>query len=132
MEITIISDGGSRGNPGPSAVGIVLKDSEGNILESLHKSIGFATNNEAEYEALIFGLETVKKYSPDSIICVSDSQLVIRHLSGEYQVTATSMIPLYKRAKLLLDDFSDYKLVWLSRKHMNEADKLVNRSLDGG
>jgi len=123
-------DGGSRGNPGPAAIGIIIRKAD-KIIETYGEKIGKATNNVAEYSALIKSLELAKKHGK-KIIIVMDSELVIRQMKGEYKVKSPDLKPLYDRAKKLETDFDyvRYEHVRREDKFQSKADKLVNDALD--
>lgn len=130
MKLDIYTDGAARGNPGPAGVGVVILDSTGNIKKELSEYIGEETNNVAEYQAIIAGLKSAKEFAPDIINIFSDSQLVIRQLTGEYRVRSQRLKPYYKQAKNLLNCFSDYNLQHIGRENNQEADRLANIGVD--
>jgi ribonuclease H / adenosylcobalamin/alpha-ribazole phosphatase len=128
--ITIEFDGGSRGNPGPAAVGVVLRSEDKTPLVTLGRCIGRATNNVAEYKALITGLEKAKELGARKILIRGDSELIIKQMRGEYRVKHPDMRELYDQAQFLLHQFDEAKIEH-NLRHKNElADKLVNLSLD--
>ena len=125
------TDGGARGNPGPSAAGIVLHDNEGNVLLEQGKYLGIGTNNEAEYQAIIFGLETAYKTNPnDSLTCVLDSELVVNQLKGSYKVKNARLTVLYKKAKETEAKLKKVEYKHVLRTQNKEADAIVNNVLD--
>ncbi len=95
MKLTVHVDGGARGNPGPAAIGVVVSDSEGEVVDEVAERIGVATNNVAEYRALLRGLERVRALGADEVSIVNDSELVARQLTGAYKVKHPAMKPLY-------------------------------------
>ncbi len=131
--LTTNSDGGSRGNPGQAAIGIILRDGEKIILKHKEK-IGIATNNIAEYKAIIKALQLAStfKHPYTEIQCILDSELVVKQLTGEYNVNHENMIPLYEQVKKLEKHFKDitYKHVLRDDKFQSQADALVNEALD--
>ena len=128
--ITIEFDGGSRGNPGPAGIGIVLRAKDRTPLVTLGRFIGRATNNVAEYRALITGLQEAEKLGAKNICIRGDSQLVVRQMTGEYRVKHPDMIPLYEQAQSLLNHFDSHKFEH-NLRHKNElADKLANLAMD--
>lgn len=131
MKITANCDGGSRGNPGPAAIGIVLRD-EDKVLEAFKQQIGEATNNEAEYRALIASLEMARKFTKDKVEIIMDSELVVKQMNGEYAVKSESLLPLFKKVKVLEKEFEKvtYTNVYRSDYHQAMADRLVNEALD--
>jgi ribonuclease HI len=131
-EIFIYTDGGSRGNPGKSAIGVVLVNEVGNIIQEYGGFIGVATNNIAEYKALIKGLELASKKKTNFITCVSDSQLMIKQLTGEYKVNNKKLMELFiivKKKETLFKKIS-YTHVNRTNKYIKIADSLVNKALN--
>src|SRR5688500_2638438 len=104
--ITLEFDGGSRGNPGPAGVGVVLRASDNTPLVTLGRFIGRCTNNVAEYRALITGLEEAKKLGAKKLVIRGDSELIIRQMNGQYRVKHPDLQPLYARAQELLQQFN--------------------------
>jgi ribonuclease HI len=128
--ITLEFDGGSRGNPGPAGIGVVLRAQDGTTLVTLGRSIGRATNNVAEYQALITGLMEAKKLGAKKIIIRGDSELIIRQMLGQYRVKHPDLKPLYEEAYHLLHHFDQAKIEH-NLRHKNElADKLANLAMD--
>ena len=131
--IRIFCDGGSRGNPGPAAVGAVVLDASEEpprVIGTVSETIGVATNNVAEYQALIRGLEVASGHPADRVEVRADSQLVVRQLEGRYRVKHQGLIPLYRRAKELLAPYAEVDLAHVGREDNAEADALVNAALD--
>lgn len=131
--LVVYADGGSRGNPGPAAIGALVVDPttpEAPPLETVSEAIGVATNNVAEYRALIAGLEAARRQGADAIEVRADSQLVIRQLQGRYKVKNEGLRPYYQEAKGLLAGFDSVKLVHVPREQNVEADALANAALD--
>lgn len=128
--IEIFVDGASRGNPGPSGIGIVFYDKEKNIVKKLFKFIGNATNNVAEYTALIYGIQEalIDRYSEMTI--KSDSELMTRQLRGEYRVKNENLKPYYDQFLHLSRGFEKIKVVSIGRKDNSVADKLANKAID--
>ncbi|MDA1337906.1 MAG: ribonuclease HI family protein [bacterium] len=129
-EITIYTDGGSRGNPGPAGIGYVIKDSDGNNLEIGSKFIGTKTNNEAEYLALISALEQAKKLQPEKVNIIADSELMIKQLRKEYKVKQDHLKILLEQVETLSQNFSKITYSHVKRELNKEADLLVNQALD--
>ena len=128
------SDGGARGNPGPGAIGVLIRE-DGKILTTYSQKIGkFVTNNIAEYEALIKALELASKHTKDSVTCYVDSELVFKQLLGEYRVKDQKLITLFRVVQRLQDKFEKIKYIHVS--HWDDfqriADALVNEELDRG
>lgn len=125
------TDGGARGNPGPGAAGIVLHDDKGNTIFKMGKYLGISTNNEAEYQALIFGLKMTYEENPnDSLTCVLDSELVVNQLKGTYKVKNKRLAVLYEKVKEFEAKFKKVEYIHVLRAQNKEADALVNRVLD--
>lgn len=127
----LYTDGGSRGNPGQAAVGCVLLDPLKNeVLREYGECIGIATNNVAEYHALITGLKIAKEYCPNHLMCHLDSELVVKQLNGEYRVKMPSLQPLVEEILELKSGFPQISFVYVPRAENARADMLVNRALD--
>ncbi|HTZ42017.1 MAG TPA: ribonuclease HI family protein [Candidatus Omnitrophota bacterium] len=124
------SDGGARGNPGPAAIGVIVRKDEA-IIAKYSEIINDCTNNVAEYKALIKALELGRKYS-DEIVCVMDSELLVKQLLGEYQVKSKDLLPLFLKVQKLQEDFTRVKYVHVPRwnKFQKVVDKLLNEELD--
>jgi len=132
----IYIDGGSRGNPGPSSFGMVICDGQGTVLKRYSEYIGKATNNEAEYQGLIFALKKIKAYfgkeksKKMQIELFSDSQLLVKQMNGEYKVINSKIQPLFLTAWNLKIGYKNIKIFFIPREKNQEADKLVNQALD--
>src|SRR6476620_3024631 len=123
-------DGGSRGNPGPAGIGVVVRAADNTPLVTLGRFIGRATNNVAEYRALIIALEEAKKLGATKILIRGDSELIIKQMRGEYRVKHPDMKELYDEAQFLLHQFDEAKIEH-NLRHKNElADKLANLAMD--
>lgn len=123
-------DGGSRGNPGPAGIGAVLADPDGEPLETLASYIGEATNNVAEYQAMISGLELALDRGVTRLAIFSDSELIVRQLEGAYRVKNEGLRPYYQQAKSLLSRLDEYEIKSIPREANVQADELVNQALD--
>ena len=132
MKQTLIlyTDGASRGNPGEGGVGVVLTDLEDNIVLEEKLYLGECTNNQAEYRALILGLEEAKTLKPSKLVIRADSELLVRQLQGLYKVKNEGLQPLYLKAMKLLKGFSSLKIEHIPRERNKKADKLANRAID--
>ncbi len=130
MEITIFTDGGARGNPGPSAIAVVVKNHKHKTTEKIGKFIGNATNNVAEYQALIEGLQMATKLGADTIYFKLDSELVVKQMKGEYKVKNSNLKNLWKEAKILESSFKSINYSHVPREKNHEADEIVNQVLD--
>ena len=127
----IYTDGGSRGNPGPAAVGAVFIDESGRVLKEYSHYIGKTTNNQAEYEAVIFALQKAKQLKIKNIELRVDSELIGRQLNGEYKIKDPDLQPLFLKAWNLRLDYDKVDIKIIPREQNRKADKLVNRELDG-
>lgn len=130
MEATLFADGGSRGNPGPAASAAVLLDPAGDLVEEVGAYLGVATNNVAEWTALVLGLEAALARGIRRLTVRLDSELVVKQLRGEYRVKHAGLQPLHRRAMKLLRAFEDVDVAHVPRKQNARADRLVNRVLD--
>ncbi len=127
----LFTDGGSRGNPGQAAVGVVLIDPLKNeVLREYGEAIGVQTNNIAEYRALITGLTIAQDFCPNHLICHLDSELVVKQLNGEYRVKMQSFQPLIQEINEAKSRFPQITFVYIPRDKNKRADLLVNRALD--
>jgi ribonuclease HI len=129
--LVIHVDGGSRGNPGPAAIGVVVATADGEVIEELAEPIGHATNNVAEYRALLRGLERAAALGAREVDLINDSQLVSRQLTGAYRVKHPAMAPLHAKAQAALAGFERWQIRSVPRARNAHADALVNRALDG-
>ena len=135
-KIIIYTDGGSRGNPGKAAIGVVIKNSKNYLIKRYSKAIGEATNNEAEYEAVIFALQKVnqlfgkQKIKELDIELRLDSELVARQLNAQYKVEEERLFPLFIKIWNIKIDFGDIVFKEIPREENREADRLVNEILD--
>ena len=135
MKITIYTDGGSRGNPGPAAIGVILADEKGKVIKEYAEKIGRATNNEAEYESVIFGLQKAKllfgkkRIKKMNVEVRMDSEFVIKQLNGEYKILDRKIEQLFLRTWNLKVDFGKVKFTHIPRSKNIEADRLVNQAL---
>jgi ribonuclease HI len=130
LKVILHVDGGARGNPGPAAIGVVVSDPDGRLLEEVAERIGFATNNVAEYRALLKGLERAHSLGADEVEIIGDSELVARQLLGVYKVKHPAMKPLYEQALRELNRFRSWEIRTVPRADNARADELVNFALD--
>ena len=126
----IRADGAARGNPGPAGIGAVLRDERGETVVKLSKYIGRATNNEAEYQAIIMALEAAVQLGATAVHLYIDSELLARQLQGQYRVKSPNLQPLYRRAFELLRRFSPALVTHVTRDGNREADALANKAID--
>jgi ribonuclease HI len=130
VKAKLSTDGGARGNPGPAAYGYVLEDDDGTVLDARGERIGVATNNVAEYRALIAGLERALELGIDELEVVSDSELLVKQMQGEYRVKNETLRELNKDANVLERKLGRVRYTAVRREHNQLADKLVNEALD--
>jgi ribonuclease HI len=128
--ITVNVDGGARGNPGPAAIGVVVRDAAGEVLEEHGERIGRATNNVAEYRALLRGIELAAAHGATELELIGDSELIVRQVEGRYKVKDATMRELHGKVKRALEPFEDWSIRHVRREHNAEADRLVNQVLD--
>ena len=127
----LFCDGASRGNPGPASAGAVVYDAlTGEVAAEISRSLGVATNNVAEYQALLLGLEETLKLGATRVAIFADSQLLVRQLTGRYQVRHPDMRRLWGQAKSLLERFESWQASHVPREQNAEADRLANLALD--
>jgi ribonuclease HI len=129
--LTVNVDGGARGNPGPAAIGVVLRDAEGNVVEEVGEAIGEATHNVAEYRALLRGLELAGAHGASDVELIGDSELVVRQVEGRYKVKNAGMKELHQEVKRALGEFDSWSIRHVRRESNGDADRLVNEALDG-
>ena len=129
-KLVVNVDGGSRGNPGPAAIAAVVAAPDGEILEQRGERIGEATNNVAEYRALLLGIERARELGADEVEIVGDSELVVRQVKGEYKVKDAGLKPLHQKAQQALRDFDSWSIRHVRRDDNEAADLLVNQTLD--
>jgi ribonuclease HI len=130
MKLILYTDGGARGNPGPGAIGIVIKNLKGEVIKEIGKDIGRSTNNEAEYKAIITGLEMCFEKGATQLECYLDSQLVVSQLKGEFKVKDAKLKSLWAKAKNVEKNFKEVLYIHVPREKNYLADKIVNEVLD--
>ena len=123
-------DGGARGNPGPAAIAAVLADPGGTVLDERSATIGHATNNVAEYQALLLGIERARALGAREVELVGDSELIVKQVRGEYRVKDVSLRELHSQVKAALGDFDRWSIRNVPREENAHADRLVNEALD--
>ncbi len=131
LTLVVHVDGGARGNPGPAAIGVVISEPGGEVLDELAERIGVATNNVAEYRAVLRGLARAAELGAREVQLVNDSELVARQLTGAYKVKHPAMRPLYEEAVAALRGFDRWQIRTVPRADNARADALVNAALDG-
>lgn len=123
-------DGGARGNPGPAAYGVVVRNARGDVLAELSDYLGLQTNNFAEYSGLLAALEYAAQARYQSFKVLSDSELLVRQMQGRYKVNSPGLKPLYDKARQLVNRFHVFAIEHVLREKNKEADRLVNQVLD--
>ncbi len=131
-KIIIHSDGGARGNPGPAGIGAILHNQEGEVLAKISRYIGETTNNQAEYQALISGLEKAKELKTEEVECYLDSELVVKQLNREYKVKNAELAQQFLKVHNLSLSFKTMKFIHVRREYNKEADNLANEAMDRG
>lgn len=136
QSIVIHTDGGARGNPGPAGIGVEIKDIDGSLLGTVSEYIGEATNNIAEYTAIVRALEHTATLVPDTkgvqLSIKLDSQLVERQMNGVYKVKDAGLKPLYERVKELVMEYASVTFTHIPRSENKAADALANEAMDAG
>jgi len=131
MSVLVVNvDGGARGNPGPAAIGVVVATRDGELVAELGETIGVATNNVAEYRALLRGIELAREHGADEVEVFGDSELVVKQVRGEYRVKDAGLKRLHAEARAALAGFGSWKLNHVRRELNARADALVNEALD--
>lgn len=123
-------DGGARGNPGPAAYGVVVRNAEGKIIDEIAEYLGIQTNNFAEYSGLLAALEYAVREKYPSLKVVSDSELLVKQMKGQYRVKNPGLLELYDRARAMVGKLERFSIDHVLREHNREADRLVNKVLD--
>jgi ribonuclease H / adenosylcobalamin/alpha-ribazole phosphatase len=130
VKAKLSTDGGARGNPGPAAYGYVLETEDGTVLDARGEAIGVATNNVAEYRALVAGLAKAVELAIDELEVVSDSELLVKQMTGEYRVKNKALQELSLEAARLASQIGSVRYTAVRREHNELADQLVNEALD--
>ncbi len=130
MKFILYTDGAARGNPGPAAIAVVLLDTRGREIKALGEYIGEATNNEAEYRALLKGLELAIAHEAEALEIRTDSELLARQLKGDYRVRAQNLKPLHAQAQRELKRLAHVSVRHIPREQNRHADRLANQALD--
>ena len=127
--VAISADGASHGNPGPAAIGATIKDEQGKLIARISQRIGTATNNQAEYRALITALKEAIRLGAKKVDISLDSQLVVRQISGQYRVRNAALKPLFQEVKWLIERLEAFTITHVPRNQNREADRLANMAL---
>lgn len=129
-KLILQTDGASRGNPGMAGAGIIIADENGRKIETLGKFLGVTTSNQAEYKALIAGLEATRRYNPTSVAVHSDSELMVKQMNGQYHVRNPSILPLYLKATELAGLLPEVTFQHVPRERNEQADRVANMAID--
>ena len=127
--LIIFTDGASKGNPGPAAIGAIIKDEQGKVITVISQSLGRATNNHAEYRAIIAALEKAIRLGANRVEMHSDSELVVRQINGQYRVKEASLKPLYQKVKQLQSKLEGFTITHIAGRENGEAHNLANAAL---
>ncbi len=127
--VVIFTDGASLGNPGPAAIGAIIKDEQGRLIAHISRRIGRATNNQAEYRAIIAALEKAISLGARQVELNSDSELVVKQINGRYRVKKAALKPLYQKVKQLQDSLEGFSVTHAPREQNTEAHKLAHLAL---
>jgi ribonuclease HI len=127
--LIVYTDGASLGNPGQSAIGAVIQDGQGRVISRISRRIGQATNNQAEYRAIIAALEEASRLGAEKVDIKSDSELVVRQLQGRYRVKKATLRPLYQKVVQLTGHLEAFNISHIPREQNREADRLANQAL---
>jgi len=130
VKLRVHVDGGARGNPGPAAIAAVTEDEDGALLEERGERIGAATNNVAEYRALLLGIERAAALGADEVELVGDSELIVKQVRGEYKVKDPNLRELHRQVRAGLERFRRWSIRHVRREDNEAADALVNATLD--
>jgi ribonuclease HI len=130
-KVTIYTDGAARGNPGPAAIGVIIKDETGNTIATISRRLGPTTNNQAEYRAIVAGLEKTLSLGAQYAAIKSDSELVVKQINGLYKVKNAALRPLYQEAVRLIGSLKGFSISYIPREQNSAADALANKALDG-
>lgn len=130
QKVIIYTDGASRGNPGPSALGIVIMDTTGQVVAEISEPLGRQTNNYAEYQAVLRALQLAREQGVKEVVLRSDSQLMVKQMIGEYQIKAPGLRPLYNSCQAEVKYFTNVNFEHVPREQNKLADSLANQALD--
>jgi ribonuclease HI len=132
MKVIVNVDGGSRGNPGPAGIAAVATDPSGEVLVERGETIGKATNNVAEYRALLLGIELARELGADEVEFIGDSKLIVEQVKGNWKVKQDHLRPLHTKAKDALRELPKWSIRHVKRDENTRADELLNEALDQG
>jgi ribonuclease HI len=126
----IHTDGAARGNPGPAAIGVTVKDEKGNLIARISRRIGITTNNQAEYQAIIAAMKKAISLGVKYVALNTDSELAVNQINGKYRVKNTALKPLHQEVIKLIGSLEGFNIAHIPRKQNTEADNLANKALD--
>lgn len=129
-KLFLATDGAARGNPGPAGIGVCIRDAKGEVVAEIAEYLGETTNNQAEYRALLAGLERAIALNASEIEVRADSELMVRQINGQYKVKHPDLKPLFEQAKALLTKFSKSTVCHVRREENRDADALANQAID--
>ena len=129
-KVTIYTDGAARGNPGPAAIGVIIKNGAGLIIEKISQRLGVTTNNQAEYQAIIIGLGKAIELGAKNTVVKSDSELVVEQINGRYKIKNTALRSLYQKVVQLTGSLESFSISYIPREQNAAADALANKALD--
>jgi ribonuclease HI len=127
--LIVYTDGASSGNPGQASIGAVIEDGRGRVISRISRRIGHATNNQAEYRAIIAALEEAARLGAEEVDIKSDSELVVKQIKGRYRVKKATLRPLYQKVVQLTGSLGAFNITHIPREQNREADRLANRAL---
>jgi ribonuclease HI len=130
-KVTVNVDGGSRGNPGPAAIAAVVRGPDGAVLEEAGEAIGDATNNVAEYRALLLGIARAREHGAEQVKLLGDSELIVRQVQGRYKVKDANLRTYHAEVREALKGLRSWSIDHVRREHNADADRIVNEVLDG-
>jgi len=130
QKLLIKTDGRSQGNPGPAAIGAIIKDEQGKLIASISQAIGRATNNQAEYRAIIAALKKAIELGAEQVDIRSDSELIVEQINRRYRVKNAALKPLYQQVKQLQSQLKGFTITHIPRQQNREADSLAGKALD--
>ena len=129
-KVIAYTDGAARGNPGPAAIGVIIKDESGKTVASISRRLGTTTNNQAEYRAIIAALEEAISLGARNVVIKSDSELVVKQINGQYKIKNTALRPLYQEVVRLIGALESFSITYIPRERNAAADALANKALD--
>ncbi|OGO00868.1 MAG: hypothetical protein A2Y58_01355 [Chloroflexi bacterium RBG_13_51_52] len=129
-KVIIYTDGAARGNPGPAAIGVILKDEKGSVIATISRRLAPTTNNQAEYRAIIAGLEKAVELGLKNVSVKSDSELVVKQINGQFKIKNTALRPCYQKVVQLTGSLESFSISYIPREQNSAADALANKALD--